>query len=130
MKTDSGRENVKKKKNIARHEVCGGIFDFCESAKRMLKFGGNFVAVYRTDRLIDLIDGMRANKLEPKRMTFVHADTDSEPSMVLIEAKAGGRSGMLVTKPLIIYRDKEHKTYSEDMNYIMENGSFPSDFKR
>jgi len=130
MKTDSGKKNLAEKKNIARHEVNGDIYDFCRSARRMLKFGGNFVAVYRPDRLIDLIDAMRSSKIEPKRMTLVHADTDSEPSMALIEGKAGGRSGLLLTKPLIIYRDSSHKEYTDDMNYIMENGSFPSDYKR
>jgi len=35
-----------------------------------------------------------------------------------------------VTRPLIIYKDKSHKEYSPDMNYIMEKGSFPSYFKR
>ena len=130
MKTDSGRENIEKKKNIARHEVCGDISDFCKNARRMLKFGGCFAAVYRTDRLIDLIDAMRSNKLEPKRMTLVYADTKSEPSMVLIEGKAGGKPGVVVTAPLIIYSDEEHKFYTDDMNYIMENGSFPSAYKR
>ena len=130
MKTDSGKKNLTEKKNIARHEVNGDIYDFCRSARRMLKFGGNFVAVYRPDRLIDLIDAMRNSKIEPKRMTLVYADTDSEPSMALIEGKAGGRSGLLLTKPLIIYRDSSHKEYTDDMNYIMENGSFPSDYKR
>lgn len=130
MKTDSGKKNLAEKKNIARHEVNGDIYDFCKSARKMLKFGGNFVAVYRPDRLIDLIDAMRSSKIEPKRMTLVYADTDSEPSMALIEGKAGGRSGLLLTKPLIIYRDSSHKEYTDDMNYIMENGSFPSDYKR
>jgi tRNA1(Val) A37 N6-methylase TrmN6 len=73
---------------------------------------------------------MRNSKIEPKRMTLVYADTDSEPSMALIEGKAGGRSGLLLTKTLIIYRDSSHKEYTDDMNYIMENGSFPSDYKR
>lgn len=130
MKTDSGKKNTAEKKNIARHEVCGDIYDFCAVAGKMLKFGGCFAAVYRPDRLIDLIDAMRKSKIEPKRITLVHADTESEPSMALIEAKAGGKCGLLMTKPLIIYRDKLHKEYSDDMNYIMENGSFPSDFKR
>jgi tRNA1(Val) A37 N6-methylase TrmN6 len=130
MKTDSVKKNLTEKKNIARHEVNGDIYDFCKSARKMLKFGGNFVAVYRPDRLIDLIDAMRSSKIEPKRMTLVYADTDSEPSMALIEGKAGGRSGLLLTKPLIIYRDSSHKEYTDDMNYIMENGSFPSDYKR
>ncbi len=130
MKTDSGKKNILEKKNIARHEVCGDIYDFCNQARKILKFGGCFSAVYRQDRLIDLVDAMRKSKIEPKRITFVHADTYSEPSMAIVEGKAGGKSGLTVTRPLIIYSDKEHKEYSSDMNYIMENGSFPSDFKR
>ena len=130
MKTDSGKENLVEKKNIARHEVCGNIYDFCECARKMLKFGGCFAAVYRHDRLIDLLDAMRKNRLEPKYITFVHADSTSEPSMVIVEGKAGGKCGLTVTRPLIIYSDRSHKSYGDDMNYIMENGSFPSDFKR
>ena len=130
MKTDSGKKNVLDKKNIARHEVCGNINDFCKSARRLIKFGGSFAAVYRPDRLMDLVCAMRDNDLEPKRITFVHADTEAEPSMILVEGKAGGKCGLLVTKPLIIYSDKAHRDYSDDMKYIMENGSFPSAYKR
>ena len=130
MKTTSGKQNGTEKKNIARHEVCGDIYDFCSAAKRMLKYGGCFAAVYRPDRLVDLIDAMRKSKIEPKRITFVHADCESEPSMALIEGRAGGKCGLTVTAPLIIYSDKTHKAYSEDMNYIMENGSFPSAYRR
>ena len=129
MKVDSGKSCNLEKKNIARHEVCGDIYDFCLAASKMLKYGGNFVAVYRPDRLIDLLDSMRKSRLEPKRITFVHADTDSKPSMALVEGKLGGRGGITVTKPLIIYKDKTHGEYGEDMKYIMENGSFPSEFR-
>jgi tRNA1(Val) A37 N6-methylase TrmN6 len=130
MKTTSGRANEMDKKNIARHEVFGDIGDFTRAAKRLLKFGGTFAAVYRPDRLTDLIFAMRDSGLEPKRMTFVHGDTESEAAMVLVEAKAGGKSGMILTRPLIIYSDKSHTEYSEDMKYIMENGSFPYYYKR
>ncbi len=130
MSTSSGRANEISAKNLARHEVCGGIEDFCICAKKYLKYGGTFAAVYRPDRLTDLIYAMRKNSIEPKRMTFVHADTDSEPSMVLIEGRAGGRCGIKLTPPLIIYENKDHKNYTPDMNFIMENGSFPVKFKR
>ena len=130
MKTDSGKANEMDKKKIARHEVFGDISDFTEAARRLLKFGGTFAAVYRPDRLTDLISAMREARLEPKRITFVHADTESESSMVLVEGKAGGKSGNILTRPLIIYKDKNHSEYSEDMKYIMENGSFPNGFKR
>ena len=130
MKVDSGRKNEAEKKNIARHEVYGDINDFCRASRKLLKFGGTFAVVYRPDRLCDLLYAMRDNSLEPKRITFVHADAESEPSMALIEAKAGGKCGLLVTRPLIIYSDKSHTEYSDDMNYIMENGSFPEKFTR
>ena len=130
MKSTSGAHNQKNAKTAARHEINGNIDDFVAAASKMLKFGGMLAAVYRPDRLCDLIAAMRTHAIEPKRMTFVHADTASESSMVLIEGKRGGKSGMQLTAPLIIYTDEKHKEYTDDMNYIMENGSFPSIYKR
>ncbi len=129
MKAASGRSNADGKKNIARHEVAGTIYDFCKSAARSLKYGGSFAAVYRPDRLIDLIDAMRSSGLEPKRMTLVHANEKSEPSMVLVEAKKGGKCGLKFTKPLLIYKNTDNKEYSEDMAFIMDEGSFPKEYK-
>ena len=130
MKSTSGKSNASDKKAIARHELFGDIRDFTAAASRILKFGGAFYAVYRPDRLADIVCAMRECRIEPKRMTFVHADTDAEASMVLIEGKRGGKSGMQLTKPLIIYKDKTHKEYRDEMNYIMQNGSFPPEYKR
>ena len=128
MTVSGGRANEFTEKNLARHEVMGTIYDFCFAAKRLLKFGGDFAVVYRPDRLIDLISAMRECGIEPKRMTFVHADTESEASMVLISAKRGGKCGLKLTAPLIIYSDAEHKCYTDDMNYIMDNGVFPDNY--
>ena len=130
MKNTSGKINLSDAKAIARHEICGDIGDFCRAAKKALKYGGSFYAVYRPDRLCDIISAMRESSLEPKRITFVHADCGSESSIVLIEAKRGGKSGAILTPPLIIYKTNEHTYYSEDMEYIMENGSFPPKYTR
>ena len=130
MKSTSGRQNENDAKCIARHEVHGSIEELMKAGADRLKFGGAFYAVYRPDRLCDIICAMREAGAEPKRMTLVHADSKKEPSMVLIEAKKGGKSAINVTRPLIIYKDESHKEYGIDMNYIMENGNFPPDFKR
>lgn len=130
MKATSGKAASLDKKNIARHEVRGDISDFLLSAKGLLKYGGAFYAVYRPDRLTDLIAAMRDKEIEPKRMTFVHANTEKEPSMVLVEGKRGGKSGLILTPPLIIYKNMENREYSDDMNFIMENGVFPDRFSR
>ena len=128
MKSTSGLENRVSAKNIARHEVLGNIDDFAAAAARILKFGGSFLAVYRPDRTADLIVALRSAGLEPKRLTFVHANPEARPSMLLIEAKRGGHSGMIVTAPLFIYRDGDNREYSEDMLYIDKTGDFPKKF--
>ena len=125
MKADGGKACLKDEKNAARHEVFGSIKDFLIAAKRLLKYGGKFYAVYRPDRLVDLISAMRGVGIEPKRATFVHADINHEPSTVLIEGRLGGGEGLKLTRPLIINEGEEE---SSDFKYIMENGSFPADF--
>ena len=128
MKADSGKQNENDAKSAARHELNGDIGELISAGAGLLRWGGTMVCVYRQDRLIDILSAMRSAGVEPKRMTFVHASAGSKPSMVLIEAKSGGKSGINVTRPLIIYKSGTSGEYSEDMNYIMDNGSFPADF--
>lgn len=129
MKVNSGKQNKNEAKYIARHEVFGNINDFCESAYRLLKYGGKFYVVYRPDRLSELISALTKNKLEPKKMTFVQADAESVPSMVLIEAKKGASPSLTLTRPLILYKDK-NKNMSTDAEKIYEICSFEEFFKK
>jgi tRNA1(Val) A37 N6-methylase TrmN6 len=126
MKSDSGKSNILDKKAIARHEINGDIRDFCKAAKKKLKYGGAFYAVYRPDRLADILLAMRENQLEPKRMTFVHSDISSRPSMVLVEAQKGASPSMVITPPLVL--SKSTNVPTEDCNYIYENCAFPESF--
>ena len=103
MRCDTGKRNLADEKYIARHEVCGTVDDFCHAAARLLRYGGKFVTVWRPDRLTDLLSALHANGLEPKRMTFVHADANAEPCMVLTEAVKGGAPSMRVSAPLLLY---------------------------
>ena len=50
---------------------------------------------------------MKVHRLEPKNAVFVHADEDSEPSMVLVLATKGGAEGMRIMPPLLLH-SKEH----------------------
>ena len=124
MKTDSGKRNSSDAKYIARHEVCGDINAFCAAGFRLLKHGGKFYVVWRPDRLCDLFFALRSNRLEPKIITFVHADAESEPSIVLVSATKGGASGARVTEPLILYRDTEHKKMGARASKIYDTLSF------
>ncbi len=124
MKVDSGKRNEHDEKFIARHEVCGDIGDFCAAAKRLLKHGGYFYCVWRPDRLTDLICSMRENALEPKEMCFVHANTTSAPSVVLVKAKKGAAAGVSVVEPLFLNLDNDAKTLTERAKKIYEECNF------
>ena len=129
MTVRGGYANRAEGKNIARHEVHGGIGDFLTAAGRSLRYGGTFAAVYRPDRLCDLLCAMREAKIEPKRMTFVHADENSPSSMVLILGKRGGKPGMKLTPPLLLYTDRSHHAYGTAMQTILNEGIFPPVFR-
>ena len=124
MKTNSGKRNDSDAKYIARHEVCGDINTFCAAGFRLLKHGGKFYVVWRPDRICDLFYALRTNRLEPKTVTFVHADEKSEPSIVLVSATKGGSSGAIVTPPLILYEDGSHTKMSEQAERIYDTLSF------
>lgn len=132
MQRDGGAHNKNDEKNIARREICGDIGDFCAAAKRTLKFGGSFYAVYRADRMTDLFAAMRQNKLEPKRLTLVHADARSAPTLLLCEGRYGGAPGLFVTRPLIMHKDAsaEKLEYTPELEYIYEKGEFDGFFVR
>ena len=127
MKVNSGKRNEHDEKFIARHEVCGDINDFCACAYRLLKHGGKFYTVWRPDRLCDLICSLRGNRLEPKRITFVHATAQSEPSMVLVMSTKGAASGSILTRPLILHQsldDARSSKLSHDAESIYSTCSF------
>ena len=116
MKTDSGKRNDSDEKYIARHEVMGAVSDFCACAARLLKFGGKFYVVWRPDRLSELFASMNAVSLEPKTMTFVHANENREPSMVLICATKGGKPSLKITPPLFLNKTLPDGTPSAELS--------------
>ncbi len=120
MKADSGKANENDFKNISRHEIFGGIDDFCACASRILKHGGAFYVVYRPDRMIDLLSALRNNNLEPKRMVFVHSNLHTPPSILLVQAKKGAKSGLVIDRPLVMFKDGT-STYTDELKKIYDS---------
>lgn len=104
LKVGAGKSNSYPEKELARHEVCGTIFDFCDCAGRLLQTGGRFVTVWRPDRLSELFEALRRSRLEPKRILLVHADPEAEPCMILTEAVKDASPSLRVFPPLFLYK--------------------------
>jgi len=92
----------------ARHELHGGLDDFLKAAAYLLGDGGRFYIVYLAERLSDLLEGMRRVRLEPKRLRCVHGRIGDVAKMVLVEGRKGGRPGVKLEAPLVVYDGEEY----------------------
>lgn len=126
MRTGGGKESPESSKQTARHEVFGGAREFISFAGRVLKTGGKLYTVYRPDRLETLMKAFSESGFAVKRMTFVAADKDHEPSSVLTEAIRGGKESLYLTPSLFL--TDGNGCESADAAYIYKNGTFPEKF--
>ncbi len=125
MKLGCGKESPHAMREASRHEVFGGIAEFTKAAARVLKTGGRFYTVYRPDRLESLFSALRDSSFSPKRMTFVCADKEHSPSVVLCEAVKDASEGLKLTPTLFL---SENGAESADYVYIYENCAMPERF--
>ncbi|MDE7361590.1 MAG: methyltransferase [Oscillospiraceae bacterium] len=118
MPGHSGYEKASTAQAIARHEIMCNVNDVCAAAGKLLKYGGLLKMCNRPERLSDVICAMRANKIEPKSVTFVHNNINEKPWLFLISGKKGANPGMIVEKPMILRNDD--KSYTEEYSRIYE----------
>lgn len=103
MNENHGLISLSSPKAIARHELLCTLSDVIEASAALLKESGSFYMVHRPHRMADIIDLLRKNRLEPKRLRLVYPYADREPNMLLVEASKGGNPFLRVEPPLIIF---------------------------
>ena len=103
-KAESGRINPDQQRAVARHEIKATLSDVVETAQRMLRTAGRFVMVYPAERMADILIQMRSAGLEPKSLRTVHSDRHTDAKLIIVEGKKGGRPGLKIGSPVIIYR--------------------------
>ena len=118
----SGRINPNGEKRIARHEIKANLSNFVQAAAYLLRRGGALAVVYPATRTTDLIQTMREEGLEPKRVRLVHSFESSEAALVMAEGIKEARSGLKIMPPLIVYTDE--RKYSPEMSALLAGQSF------
>ncbi|MEO0278154.1 MAG: methyltransferase domain-containing protein [candidate division WOR-3 bacterium] len=97
---------------LARYEVATNMEEVVSVASYLLKNRGRLAVIYPAKRAVSLLATMRRERLEPKRMIIVHAYIDRKAEFVFVEALKGGKEGLDIEPPLIIYSKKN--LYRED----------------
>jgi len=91
---------------IARHELLTDLETVINIANKLLKENGRFFMIHRPSRLSEIFASMRQNRIEPKRIRFIHSYIDSKANLVLIEGLKGSGVWLDVEPPLAVYKEK------------------------
>lgn len=107
-------------RRAARTEETCTLEDVCLAAARLLRWGGSFCLVHKPERLTDLLCTLRQTALEPKRLRWVSSRLEAVPSLVLLEARRGGRPGLRMEPPLVLENPDGSPTPELDHIYFRE----------
>lgn len=112
----TGEINENEKKLISRHEIKANLSDFIKTASGLLKDKGELYIVHKPERMPDIIQKLRENKIEPKELRVVYSNKNSGASLILIKAVKGGKKFLKIDRPLYIYN--ESGKYSDEIKQI------------
>ena len=109
----------------ARSEVSCTLEDVVQAAAYLLRWGGSFCIVHKPERLTDLLCTLRDAALEPKRLRFVSKTAERAPSLVLLEARRGGKPGLTAEPPLVLQTPDGAPTAEVDAIYFRQQEDTP-----
>ena len=111
--TEKSTRNPNQHLAIARHELHTNLDEVMKVTSGLLKMNGKAYFVHRPDRLLEILETMKAHRLAPKKLRFVYPKIGKEANTILIEGiKDGKDTGFRVLPPLIVY--------DEENNYLPE----------
>ncbi len=87
----SGKVSSKIFRATARHEVSTSLKEFIKSASKLLKSTGRLCMCYRADKLCDMLNFMREENIEPKRLKFIGLDNNKPIKFFMVEGKKNSK---------------------------------------
>ena len=109
----------------ARSELLCTLPELCAAAAWLLHTGGRAFFVHRPERLSELFVCLTESGLEPKRLRLVCRDAGSAPSLVLVEARRGGKPGLTIEPSLCLQNPDGTESAEYRRIYHREESSVP-----
>ncbi len=117
---NTGKKYATEEEAIAKSEIMATVEDFIKASSYLLKDRGRLFMINKTDRLSQTVYNLLFHNLIPKRFRFIHPDINEKSSHFLVECVKNARSGgEIVEKPLILYKDKKDKKYTQELEKIL-----------
>jgi tRNA1Val (adenine37-N6)-methyltransferase len=114
----AGRQSPNRSRRQARGDTGAPLAEFTTAARRYVRNGGRVATIFAAARSAELISTLRANRLEPKRIRFVHPRMELPASSVMIEARANGGIEVTIEPPLAL--EERAGVYTEEVRALLE----------
>ncbi len=101
-KPETGRLCLDSQEALSRHEILITLGELLKISRFLLRPGGRFSMVFPAERTAELITNMSLEKLEPKRLQFVHPDEERQARLILAEGLKNGGVEARILSPLFI----------------------------
>ncbi len=115
---ESSNLNKSDYKTIARHEVKLNLSELFMIAKKLLKNNGVIAIVHRPERFLEVVEEMKKNNIEPKRVQFIYPKRNMDANIMLIEGSKNGNPGLKVLPP--IYTHLDNGDYTDEVKKYFE----------
>ena len=108
FKGDFSQINDLEQLACARHNMNLTIEEIIKISAYLLKNMGSFSMVFRSERLIEILELLKKYNLEPKRIKNCYTKWNENSKICMIEAIKDANSGLLIEMPIFVY-DKNGK---------------------
>ena len=98
-----GRTCPDEAKALARFEQRAGLADFVRAAAYLVRNRKSCAFIHLAERVDELLDLLRASRLQPKEVLFVHQRKGTAARLVLVRSLKNGGPGLTVHPPLILH---------------------------
>lgn len=91
---------------LAKHENNFSLEKMIECINRNLKNNGTLYFLFQTSRLNEVLKLLTKKHIIVKEMKFVYDENKENSNVFMIRAVKNAKEGMIVTKPIVIKREK------------------------
>ena len=94
----------------ARHNIDITLEEIIDISSYLLKNGGYFSMVFRSERLVEIVKIMKKYRIIPKRLRNVYAKKNRNAKISLVEGIKGAGDGLEIEPPVYIYDENGDKS--------------------
>lgn len=102
----------------ARHQLRCDSDDLFRAAAWALQYGGDFFLVHKPERLAELCACAVNHRLQPKRLQLLRHKPADPISLVLLQCRKGGKTGLVIEEEHLQEADGSHSHYYRKLYHI------------